>query len=100
MLVLYVDDMLVTSTSKTMIIEFISLIKLEFVMTDLGAVQYFLGIEFMKTSQGLFLSQRNIHELLANAQMVDYKSLGIPIAAQDISSQKASAYDSAPFIEL
>lgn len=53
MLVLYVDDMLVTSTSKTMIIEFISLIKLEFVMTDLGAVQYFLGIEFMKTSQGL-----------------------------------------------
>lgn len=34
-LVLYADDMLVTSSTKTMIVEFISLIKLEFAMTDL-----------------------------------------------------------------
>lgn len=57
--------MLVMGSSNTMILDFISLLKSEFAMTDLGLVTYFVGIEFMKTSKGLFSTQqRYIQELL------------------------------------
>lgn len=57
-LILYVDDMLVTGSSSAMLMEFIATLKAEFAMTDLGLVHYFLGIEITRTNTGLFLSQQ------------------------------------------
>lgn len=43
-------------------------------MKDLGSLNYFLGIEVITTSSGLFLSQsKYASELLVKARMVDYK---------------------------
>lgn len=70
-------------------------------MTDLGLVTYFVGIEFMKTSKGLFSTQqRYIQELLEKAKMVDCKPLGTPIVAQDISSESAADYENVSFYRM
>ena len=43
---LYVDDLLITGSNQIHIEKFKSSLKLEFEMTDLGILSYFLGIEF------------------------------------------------------
>lgn len=57
-LLLYVGDHLITGVSSTLFTTFLSELKSEFSMKDLGQVHYFLGIE-VPTTQGLFLSQHN-----------------------------------------
>lgn len=42
---LYVDDLLITGSSCTLIEQAKDELKKEFVMTDLGKMQYFLGME-------------------------------------------------------
>lgn len=54
-LLLYVDDMLVTSSLTVMFSEFLEDLKMEFSMKDLGQVNYFLGIKITRTEHGLFL---------------------------------------------
>ena len=48
-LLLYVDDILLTRTGDTLVIDFISLLSQEFAMKDLGPAHHFLGIEISKT---------------------------------------------------
>ena len=43
---LYVDDMLLTGSKPEAIVEFKSQMHSEFEMSDLGRLNYFLGIEF------------------------------------------------------
>lgn len=74
--------MLVTGSSNKMSADFISALKSEFAMIDMGLVRYFLGIEFTQTFKGLFLSQhRYIQQLLSNAKMTDCKPVSTPITA-------------------
>lgn len=74
--------MLVTGSSNKMLADFISALKSEFAMIDMGLVHYFLGIEFTQTFKGLFLSQhRYIQQLLSNAKMTDCKPVSTPITA-------------------
>jgi hypothetical protein len=56
-LLLYVDDILLTGSNATLVTEFIQLLSGEFAMKDLGHVHHFLGIEISHTSDGLYLSQ-------------------------------------------
>nr|GEU65252.1 ribonuclease H-like domain-containing protein [Tanacetum cinerariifolium] len=52
----------------------------EFDMTDLGALNYFLGISATRSSTGLFLSQKKYAcELLERANMVNYNPSQTPI---------------------
>lgn len=44
-LLLYVDDMLLTGSHSTLLNAFIELLQSEFAMKDLGPVHHFLGIE-------------------------------------------------------
>lgn len=57
MLLLYVDNMLITGDDK----EYIAFVKQrlseQFFMSDLGPLRYFLGIEFTRTADGYYLSQ-------------------------------------------
>lgn len=74
--------MLVTGSSNKMLADFISALKSEFAMIDMGLVHYFLGIEFTQTFKGLFLSQhRYIQQLLSKAKMTDCKPVSTPITA-------------------
>lgn len=56
-LLLYVDDMLITSSSIKNLQGFLADLKSDFNMKDVGIVHYFLGIEIVKTDTRLFLSE-------------------------------------------
>jgi hypothetical protein len=57
-LLLYVDDIVLTASSSTLLHDIIGRLHTEFAMTDLGALHHFLGISVTRSSDGLFLSQR------------------------------------------
>ena len=52
---LYVDDMLVTGSKAEYINQFKHQMTTEFEMSDLGELNYFLGIEFMQTDHGMLM---------------------------------------------
>ncbi|CAH9127317.1 unnamed protein product [Cuscuta epithymum] len=56
-LLLYVDDIIVTGNSITLVSHFLSLLAKCFAMKDLGELHFFLGIHATRISSGLFLSQ-------------------------------------------
>ncbi|KAL4376232.1 hypothetical protein GQ457_02G032710 [Hibiscus cannabinus] len=53
----YVDDCLVTGNDEMMINEFKDSMKHEFDMIDLGMMRYFLGLEVLQETNGIFISQ-------------------------------------------
>jgi hypothetical protein len=66
-LFLYVDDMIITGDD----LEYIAFIKAhlsdQFLISDLGPLRYFLGIEISSMSEGFFLSQEKyIQDLLSS----------------------------------
>src|SRR4051812_32987252 len=66
-LLLYGDDMIITGDDS----EYIAFVKArlcdQFLMTDLGPLRYFLGIEVSSTSDGFYISQEKYIQLLARA---------------------------------
>jgi hypothetical protein len=73
-LVLYVDDLILTvSDSKLLNHVKTNLIK-KFEMIDLGFLHYFLGLQFLQTNEVIFLSQSKYAcELLCRFHMKDCK---------------------------
>ncbi|GKD62230.1 ribonuclease H-like domain-containing protein [Tanacetum coccineum] len=55
-LLLYVDEIILTSSSTALLQQIIDSLHIEFDMTDLRALNYFLGIFDVRHSTGLFLS--------------------------------------------
>ncbi|GJV19606.1 retrovirus-related pol polyprotein from transposon TNT 1-94 [Tanacetum coccineum] len=53
----YVDDLLITGNEKEQISSLKTRLTSVFHMKDLGEVNYFLGLEISKTAQGIFISQ-------------------------------------------
>ncbi|GJV30479.1 ribonuclease H-like domain-containing protein [Tanacetum coccineum] len=69
-LLLYVDDIILTTSSTTFLHRVISSLHAEFSMTDLGSLNYFLGISAQRTSTDMFLSQsKYAEEILERAHM-------------------------------
>ena len=54
---IYVDDIIVTSSSDEAIIGLLKDLSADFSLKDLGDLHYFLGIEVKKHKDGLHLSQ-------------------------------------------
>jgi len=80
LLLLYVDDMLITGDDA----EHVSLIKRhlsqQFQMTDLGPLSYFLGIEVLHSQQGYYISQsKYIQDLLVRSGLTDNKIAATPM---------------------
>ena len=55
-LLLYVDDIVLTASSSTLLQHIMGRLHSKLAMTDLGALHHFLGISVTRSSQGLFLS--------------------------------------------
>ncbi|GJY22830.1 ribonuclease H-like domain-containing protein [Tanacetum coccineum] len=71
-LLLYVDDIILTTFSTSLVQRIISLLHAEFAMTDLGSLNYFLGISATRTTFGIFLSQtKYATEILEQAHMLN-----------------------------
>nr|GEZ03421.1 hypothetical protein [Tanacetum cinerariifolium] len=60
---------------------------------DLGELNYFLGLEATRTSEGLFLSQsKYAHDILKRADLLDAKPIHMPLAANEILSTHGDKY--------
>lgn len=56
-LLLYVDDIIITGNTVSIIDDVIAALTKEFDIKDLGPLHYFLGIQIIQHADGLFLSQ-------------------------------------------
>ncbi|CAL5340443.1 unnamed protein product [Camellia sinensis] len=63
---LYVDDIIYTSSSSSLVAEFKSRMMHEFEMSDMGLLHYFLGLEVQQAEDGIFISQRKYAKDLLN----------------------------------
>lgn len=55
--------------------------KQEFEISDLGVMHYFLGVEVLQTSKGIYISQtKYVADLLKKFRMVACKAFATPIA--------------------
>ena len=80
LILLYVDDMLITGDDP----EYITFVKDrlcdQFMMSDLGSLSYFLGIEIESTAAGYYLSQsKYIQDLLARSGLTDTRTAATPM---------------------
>jgi len=78
---IYIDDILITSSSSSAVCDLLSTLKQEFAVKDLGLLNYFLGIEVLPNSSGFLLSQhRYILDILSRTKMTKAKPINCPMA--------------------
>lgn len=76
----YVDDLIFTGDDELMMSEFKNSMMREFDMTDLGRMRFFLGIEVLQKSDGIYISQRKYAmEVLKRFSMEESNSVSSPI---------------------
>ncbi|GJU91630.1 ribonuclease H-like domain-containing protein [Tanacetum coccineum] len=79
-LLLYVDDIVLTASSEILLQQIIISLHQEFAMTDLGSLNYFLGIYVTCDSSGLFVSYKKYAvEILDKAHMANCNPSRTPI---------------------
>lgn len=77
---LYVDDLILTGNDDLMFTEIKKSMMVEFDMTDLGKMRYFLGIEVMQRKDGIFISKKKYaQEVLERFRMEGCNSVHNPI---------------------
>lgn len=77
---IYVDDMLLTGTSQQQIDEVKGKLDQAFTIKDLGTLKYFPGIEVMRTSSGILLSQRKyIKDIVKTVGLEDTNGASTPL---------------------
>ncbi|KAM1452490.1 hypothetical protein ACFX2I_039449 [Malus domestica] len=78
-LLLYVDDIIITGSAAATIQQVIAQLTTEFELKDLGPLHFFLGIQITRTASGLLLSQEKyIQDLLKKTEMLDSKPAATP----------------------
>jgi histone deacetylase 1/2 len=86
----YVDDIIVGSSSQEATNALLKNLKRDFALKDLGDLHYFLGIEVKRPGGDLLLTQgRYTSEILERVNMLDCK----PVATPSSPSEKLSLYD-------
>jgi hypothetical protein len=79
-LVLYVDDFLITGCSTSLIAVVKRILHDRFLMTDMGPLHYFLGLKISQDASGIKISQtKYAHDLMERFQMTDCKSAPYPL---------------------
>ncbi|GJV01940.1 ribonuclease H-like domain-containing protein [Tanacetum coccineum] len=74
------DDIVLTASSETLLQQVIGWLHQQFSMTDLGSLNYFLGISVTRDFSGMFLSQKKYAaEILERAHMVNCNSSRTPV---------------------
>ena len=90
-LLLYVDDIILTASSSTLLHSLIATLRTEFSMTDMGDLHYFLGISVTRSKDSLFLSQEKYAlDLLDRAGMLQCKPISTPVDTTSKLSAKSS----------
>ena len=78
---IYVDDILITSSLPQGTDSLLQSLRSDFAIKDLGNLHYFLGMEAISTSDGIILSQqRYILDLLRKSNMLEAKPVKTPMS--------------------
>ncbi|RVX12855.1 Retrovirus-related Pol polyprotein from transposon RE1 [Vitis vinifera] len=81
---LYVDDMLVTGSNVKLLADFKMEMQDVFEMSDLGIMNYFLGMEIYQCSWGIFISQRKYAmDILKKFKLESCKEVATPLAQNE-----------------
>jgi hypothetical protein len=79
LLVLYVDDLLITRCSTSVIVAVKRILHDNFLMMDMGLLHFFLGLEISQDASGIKLSQaKYAQDLLERFHMTDCKFAPTP----------------------
>ena len=79
-LLLYMHDIILTTSSPVLKQNLMSHLSHNFAMKDLGSSHYFLGISVTRNPRGLFLSQQTYDAyILLHANMKDYNPVTTPV---------------------
>ena len=96
LLVVYVDDIVITGSDIAGITSLKEFLKTQFHTKDLGSLKYFLGIEVMRCKKGIFLSQRKyVLDLLAETGKLGAKPCSTPMTP----NLQLTTEDSEPFTD-
>jgi hypothetical protein len=91
-LLLYVDDMILSASTPSLLRHVIARLHDAFAVKDMGPMRHFLGIHVRRDSAGIFLSQSQYaEELLERAGMANCK----PVATPADTKSKPSSSDGA-----
>lgn len=79
-MLVYVDDIIVTGNSAQLIQQLINRLHSNFALKQIGALDYFLGIQVHKVPTGLLLNQtKYLKDLLERAKMAEAKPISSPV---------------------
>uniref|UniRef100_A0A3Q7F5U4 Reverse transcriptase Ty1/copia-type domain-containing protein n=1 Tax=Solanum lycopersicum TaxID=4081 RepID=A0A3Q7F5U4_SOLLC len=77
---IYVDDLLITGDNELLIREAKEVLHHKFKLKDLGELKYFLGIEVLRSKTGVILNQRKyILELISDTGLSGAKPVNTPL---------------------
>ena len=80
LLLLYVDDMIITGDDLNGIQELKDFLSQQFKMKDLGHLNYFLGLKITHSIDRLYITQaKYASELLSRARLTDSKTVDTPV---------------------
>ena len=80
LLLLYVDDMIITGNDLSGIQELKDFLSQQFEMKDFGHLSYFLGLEITLSTDGLYITQaKYAFELLSRVGFNDSKTIDTPV---------------------
>jgi histone deacetylase 1/2 len=92
-ILIYVDDIIVASSSAEGTKGLLCALQSDFALKDLGDLHYFLGIEVNKINNGLVMTQSKYSkDVLRRTGMLNCKPCHTPMA----TSEKLSAYEGTP----
>jgi hypothetical protein len=78
---IYVDDIIVASSTQQATTSLLEDLKVDFALKDLGELHYFLGIEVKKTRDGILLSQEKYtSDILKRFGMLNCKQVSTPMS--------------------
>lgn len=95
--IFYVDDIMLTAFSISLLQRIISHLSFEFDMNDLGILHHFIVTSVTHDDKGIFLHQRNyIADILHRANMLDCNMCLTPVDTKSIFAADHSPHVSDP----
>ena len=80
LLLLYVDDMVLSASTDALLRRLISQLQAEFTLKDMGPLHFLLGVDVRRTTNGFFLSQaKYVEDFLERAGMSNCKPISAPV---------------------
>jgi len=80
-LLVYVDDLIITGSDTVFVSSIVDHLGVAFSLKDMGPLHFFLGMEVIPTTDGLFLSQHKyIHDILCKKNMLGAKEVSTTLS--------------------